>query len=108
MWKKNSLLTAENGPFVAVALPDGGTGLPPLTNLYKSVPVRAGRNVFKIEDVPPGNYQIATGPLAVLDALSDPAIWEKLKSKAVAVKVEEGVTVPAAPRLIVESDVDEK
>jgi len=101
-------LTAESGPFVAIALPDGGVGLPPLTNLYKTVPVRAGQNVSKIEDVPPGNYQIVAGPLALLDALSDPAIWEKLKSKAVAVKVEEGVTVPAAPRLIVESDVDEK
>jgi len=101
-------LTAESGPLAVVALPDGGTGLPPLTNLYKSVPVRAGQNVFKIEDVPPGNYQIALGPLAVLDALGDPAIWEKLKTKAVRVKVEEGVTVPAAPRLILESDVEEK
>ncbi|MSV32322.1 MAG: carboxypeptidase regulatory-like domain-containing protein [Bryobacterales bacterium] len=101
-------LTAESGSNVAVALPDGGNGAPPLTNLYKSVAVSAGRNVFKIEDVPPGNYQIALGPLAVLDTLSDPATWEKLKGKAVAVKVEEGVTVPAAPRLIVESDVEEK
>jgi hypothetical protein len=40
--------------------------------------------------------------------LSDPSVWEKVKSKAVSVKVEEGVTVSASPRLIVESDVEEK
>ena len=101
-------LPAESGSNVAVALPDGGNGAPPLTNLYKSVAVSAGRNVFKIEDVPPGNYQIVVCPPGVFGAFSDPATWEKLKGKAVAVKVEEGVTVPAAPRLIVESDVEEK
>ncbi|MFN0103066.1 MAG: carboxypeptidase-like regulatory domain-containing protein [Bryobacteraceae bacterium] len=98
-----------DGPLAfAAALPDGEGGAPSLTNLYKTVAVRAGQKMFKIEDVPPGNYQIVVCPPGAVEAFSDPAVWERLKSKAVAVKVEEGVTVSAAPRLIVESDVDEK
>lgn len=101
-------VTAESGYVVGVAIPDPGNGAPALTNLYKSVRVLADRNVSKIEDVPPGNYQVVACAQGVLEALSDPSVWEKVKTKAVAVKVEEGVTVSASPRLIVESDVEEK
>jgi hypothetical protein len=101
-------VTAENGYVVGVAIPDAGNSAPLLTNLYKSVRVSPDRKVAKIEDVPPGNYHIVVCPQGVLEALSDQSVWEKVKSKAVSVKVEEGVTVSASPRLIVESDVEEK
>lgn len=100
-------LTEESGPVVVAALPDGGNGLPPLTNLYKSAAVAEGRNVVKIEDVAPGNYYVLACAAMYLDAVGDPAVWEKVKSKAVAVKVGEGETNRAAPRLIVETDVEE-
>jgi hypothetical protein len=101
-------VSVESGLIVGVAIPDAGNSAPPLTNLYKSVRVTPDQNVSKIEDVPPGNYQILACPPGLLEGLSDPSIWEKVKNKAVSVKVEEGVTVSASPRLIVESDVEEK
>jgi len=101
-------VTAESGPVIALALPDGGNGAPPLTILYRSARVLPDQGVSKIRDIPPGNYQIVVCPQTALEVLSDPAVWERVKSKAVAVKVEEGVTVSASPRLIVESDVEEK
>jgi hypothetical protein len=96
------------GPAVALALPDGGAGSPVLTNLYKTGAVLQTGNTFKIEDVPPGNYLIVACAAGIVQSLGDAAVWERLKSKAVAVKVEEGGTVTASPRLISESDLDEK
>jgi hypothetical protein len=96
------------GVAIVVALPDNGRGAPLLTNLYKTAAVTQPGNAFKIEDVPPGNYLIVACPPALSGMLSDPALWERVKSRAVSVKVEEGGTVPASPRLINESDLDEK
>ncbi|MBI2685200.1 MAG: carboxypeptidase regulatory-like domain-containing protein [Acidobacteria bacterium] len=98
----------DSPPGIPLLMPDPGSNLPPLTNLYKTGPIDRRDNTFKIEDVPPGNYWLAAGPFWLIEALSDPASWEKLKSKAVAVKVEESGTVRGKPRLMLESDLDEK
>ena len=98
---------ATEGVRVA-AVPDGGETGPLFANLYKTGGVVAGQNSFKIEDVPPGNYLLIACVPGLLEALSEPAAWERVKGKAVSVKVEEGGTVTGAPRLITERDLDEK
>ena len=98
---------ATEGVRVA-AVPDGGETGPVFANLYRTGGVVAGQNSFKIEDVPPGNYLLIACVPGLLEALSDPAAWERVKGKAASVKVEEGGTVTGSPRLISESDLDEK
>jgi hypothetical protein len=98
---------ATEGVRVA-AVPDGGEAGPVFTNLYRTGAVTAGGNSFQIEDVPPGNYLLIASVPGLGEALNDPAVWERVKGKAASVKVEEGGTVTGSPRLITESDLDEK
>ncbi|MBL8241045.1 MAG: carboxypeptidase regulatory-like domain-containing protein [Bryobacterales bacterium] len=95
----------DGGQTIAVAIPEGARQL---TNLYKAAHIAAETKVVKIDDVPPGNYQIVACPSSLVPSLAEDAIWERVKAKATAVKVEEGGTVSAAVRPIVESDLDEK
>jgi hypothetical protein len=98
---------ATEGVRVA-AVPDGGETGPVFANLYRTGAVTAGGNSFQIDDVPPGNYLLIACVPGLLEALSEPAVWERVKGKAASVKVEEGGTVTGSPRLITESDLDEK
>lgn len=98
---------ATEGVRVA-AVPDGGEAGPLFANLYRTGGVAAGQNSFKIEDVPPGNYLLIACLPGLMEALSDPAVWARVKDKAASVRVEEGGTVSGSPRLISESDLDEK
>lgn len=98
---------ATEGVRVA-AVPENGSGVPSFANLYRTGAVTPGQNSFKIEDVAPGNYVLIACIPGHLEAISDPATWEKVKGKAVSVKVDEGGTVTGSPRLISESDLDEK
>ncbi len=95
------------GVRIAAALPRGPAGAAPFTTLYRSAMIPDGKNTFKIESVTPGEYEIVVASVGLIDALADQPVWEKVKTKAVSVKVEEGVTAQAAPRLITDTDVDE-
>ena len=92
---------------VAVLLARDGAGAPVFTNLYNLKAVPAGRTEFLIEDVTPGDYYLLCTMPGLTEALSDPAVWERLKDRAGTVKVEEGVTATAKVRLIRETDVDQ-
>jgi len=96
---------SEVSALVAVALPEGALHL---TNLYRVQQVPRDAKMVNIENVPPGNYQIVVCPSGMVSSLGDESIWERVKGKAAAAKVEEGGTVSAAVRLILESDLDEK
>jgi hypothetical protein len=92
---------------VAVLAARDGTGAPVFTNLYKVTAVAAGQSEVLIEDVAPGDYYLICTAPGQVEALSDPAVWERLKDRVAAVKVEEGVTATAKVRLISETDVDQ-
>lgn len=100
---------ADSGPaLIAVAIPEGGEPQQIQMGMYRSAPIPAGANAGKIEDVPPGNYLILVCVPTVLDALNDPAVWEKVKGSGATAKVEEGGTVSVSPRLITENELEEK
>ena len=98
---------ATEGVRVAAVF-DGGEAGPLFANLYRTAGVATGQNSFKIEDVPPGNYLLIACNPSLMEALTDPAVWARVKDKAASVRVEEGGTVSGSPRLISESDLDEK
>jgi hypothetical protein len=72
---------------VAVLAARDGTGAPVFTNLYKVTAVAAGQSEFLIEDVAPGDYYLICTAPGQVEALSDPAVWERLKDRVAAVKV---------------------
>ena len=94
--------------WVVAALRVSGTGPPDMANLNSGTPMAAGVKAVKLAGLAPGEYQIVVAPQAAMYLLGDAALWEQVKGKAAAVRVEEGGTVSATVRLMTESDFDEK
>jgi len=93
---------------MVIAIPDTGGAPAGSRESYRTARLQTGGKTYKIDSIPPGKYVILASFGGLLDAFSDPVAWEKAKPKTVSVEVTEGGTVQASPRLIVETDLDEK
>jgi protocatechuate 3,4-dioxygenase beta subunit len=74
---------------------------------FPAAPVQANASSVTLNDVAPGEYDVVLAPRGAIELLSIPEVWAKARARAARVKVSERVTIPAAPRLLLSSDLDE-